>query len=85
MKKEPKNVTKNKDALKKLGQRLRSLRKFKGYKTAEEAALKFEIQRSQYTRYESGNANINYLTLIELLDKMEISITDFFSEGFDEK
>ena len=83
MEKEPKNVTKNKEALEKLGQRLRTLRKLKGYKTAEEAALKLEIQRSQYTRYESGTANINYLTLIELLDKMEISITDFFSEGFE--
>lgn len=73
-----------KNSLKNLGQRLKELRKLYGYKTAEEFALKLNIQRSQYTRYESGTSNINYLTLIEILNKMEIPIKDFFSEGFEE-
>ena len=79
----PQRETFNAEALNKLGKRLRQYRKEKGYNTAEDAANKLEIQRSQYTRYESGTSNINYLTLMEILQKMEIPISEFFSEGFD--
>lgn len=68
--------------LKKLGIRLRELRKEKGYKTAEEAAQYLDIQRAQYTRYEAGS-NITYLKLIEILKKLKIPISEFFSNGFD--
>lgn len=83
MEKKPKREEINQEALKKFGARLRELRKAKGYKTAEAAANKLYIQRAQYTRYESGKANFNYLTMIEVLNKMEIPISEFFSEGFD--
>jgi transcriptional regulator with XRE-family HTH domain len=74
---------KNKEELKKMGARLRYFRKQKEYgQTAEAAAFKLGVQRSQYSRYEAGQ-NINYLTLVELLDKMDVSISEFFSEGFD--
>lgn len=79
------NLTKvdfEKEELKKLGARIRSLRKQLGYKTAESAANEFGIQRSQYTRYEAGT-NLNYVTLVLLLQKMEISVREFFSEGFE--
>lgn len=79
----PKREELNREALEKFGKRLREFRKAKGLKTAEAAALKFGIQRAQYARYESGKANFNYLTLIELLNTMEIPISEFFSEGFD--
>lgn len=82
MQKQSENVLKNEISLKKLGSRLRQLRKLKGYKTAEDAAGAFEMQRAQYTRYEAGS-NLTYLTLIELLEKMNISLKEFFSEGFD--
>lgn len=71
----------NEIELKKLGNRIRSIRKELGHKTAEDAAHFFGFQRSQYTRYEAGS-NLNYLTLVYLLDKMEISLKEFFSEGF---
>ena len=83
MEKIPQRETFNTEALQKLGKRLRQYRKEKGYTTAEEAANKLEIQRSQYTRYESGTSNINYLTLMEVIHKMEIPVSEFFSEGFD--
>lgn len=83
MEKIPQRETFNTEVLQKLGKRLRQYRKEKGYTTAEEAANKLEIQRSQYTRYESGTSNINYLTLMEVLHKMEIPVSEFFSEGFD--
>ena len=74
---------KNQEVLKKLGARLRYFRINKNLgKTAEIAANNLDIQRSQYARYESGN-NLNFLTLVEILDKMDVSITEFFSEGFD--
>lgn len=68
--------------LKKLGSRLRYFRKLKGYKTSEAAALKMEIQRAQYARYEAGQ-NLRYLSLVEVLDKLEVPLSEFFSEGFD--
>lgn len=83
MEKQPQRETFNTEELEKLGKRLREVRKAKGYKTAEDAANKLEIQRSQYTRYESGKSNLNYLTLVEVLYKMNIPISEFFSEGFD--
>jgi len=82
MEKQPERVIKNEEALKRLGNRLRTLRKAKGFTTAEGAADKFGFQRSQYTRYEAGS-NLTYLTLVELLQKMNIPISEFFSEGFD--
>jgi transcriptional regulator with XRE-family HTH domain len=83
MEKQPQRETFNTDELEKLGKRLREIRKEKGYKTAEDAANKLDIQRSQYTRYESGKSNLNYLTLVEVLHKMDIPISEFFSKGFD--
>lgn len=83
MEKKPKREEINQEALEKFGRRLREIRKESGLKTAEEAALKFGIQRAQYARYESGKSNFNYLTLIELLNKMEIPLSEFFSKGFD--
>lgn len=82
MEKEPEILIKNKEALKKLGNRLKEIRLSKGYKSAEAGALDFNVNRVQYARYEAGK-NIEYLTLIDLLSKMDISVTDFFSKGFD--
>lgn len=79
---QPEREIKNDQALKKLGARLRELRKQKGFTTAEAAANYYEIQRSQYARYEAGH-NLYYLTLVEILDKMGISLSEFFREGFD--
>lgn len=69
------------ELLDKFGRRLRYFRKQK-YSTAEEAAFFYNFQRAQYSRYESGH-NLNYLTLIKLLEKMEIPVSVFFAEGFD--
>ena len=82
MEETPSKIDFEKVELKKLGARIRSIRKKLGYKTAESAANDFGIQRSQFTRYEAG-ANLNYVTLILLLQKMGVSLKDFFSEGFD--
>lgn len=82
MDKEPANLIRNNQALKKLGARLREIRIDKGHKSAEAAALEFKVNRVQYARYEAGK-NIEYLTLVDLLEKMDISVSEFFSKGFD--
>lgn len=82
MDKVPANLVKNNEALKKLGARLREIRIERGYKSAEAAALKFEVNRVQYARYEAGR-NIEYLTLVDLLERMGVSVSEFFSKGFD--
>lgn len=79
----PKREELNRLALEKFGKRLREIRKQNGFSTAEQAALELGIQRAQYTRYESGKANLNYLTMIEILRAFDISVIDFFSKGFD--
>ncbi len=83
MENKPKREEINQEALERFGKRLREIRKAKGYKTAEAAAYKLEIQRAQYTRYESGKSNLNYLTMIEVLNKLDIPISEFFAQGFD--
>ena len=70
--------------LKKLGKRLKFLRKKKGYTNYEQFAYTFEIGRAQYGRYENG-ANISFKTLLNIINIHDISIPDFFAEGFDEE
>ena len=69
--------------LKNLGKRLRALRKARGYTSSDKFAFSNEINRVQYLRYENG-ANISFLTLVKILEALDISLKEFFSEGFDE-
>lgn len=66
-----------------LGKRFRELRIEKGYDNYEFFAYDNRINRVQYGRYENG-ANISFVTLIKVLNALEISVTEFFAEGFDE-
>lgn len=68
--------------LKKLGKRLKELRIKKGYTNYEYFAFENEIGRAQYGKYETGG-NIQFDTLIRIIKALDISIKDFFSEGFD--
>jgi transcriptional regulator with XRE-family HTH domain len=66
-----------------LGERLKQLRKAKGFSNYEQFAYTYEIGRAQYGRYEKG-ANISFTTLLKILTIHGISLKEFFSEGFDE-
>jgi transcriptional regulator with XRE-family HTH domain len=68
--------------LKKLGKRIKELRIKKGYTNYEYFAFENEIGRAQYGKYETGG-NIQFDTLIRIIKALDISIKDFFSEGFD--
>ena len=67
--------------LKKLGERISSVRKMRGYSSYEEFANKNNLSRAQYGRYEKGK-NLNILTLVKLFKALDISPPEFFSEGF---
>ena len=70
-------------ALGKFGERLRYFRKLKGFSNYEHFAYEVDISRSQYGKYESGG-NIKLSTLIKILNFLEVSLKEFFSEGFDD-
>lgn len=69
------------EELQKLGKRIKQLRISKGYKNYEIFAYEHGINRAQYGQYENGK-NITYTTLIKLMNAFEITIEEFFSEGF---
>ena len=66
----------------KLGIRLKELRKLKGYSNHEDFAYDLDMTRSQYWEYEKGKKNITIFTLNRILKILNISLSDFFSEGF---
>lgn len=70
------------DMIKKLALRIRSLREKKGYTNYEKFAYEHDISRSQYGRYERGE-NLTYLSLVKIAAAFEMSLAEFFSEGFD--
>lgn len=67
--------------LKRLGKRLRHYRKEKGYSNYEHLAFDLGISRSQYGKYENGG-NIKFSTLCKILDHLDVSLKEFFEDGF---
>lgn len=67
-----------------LGNRIKSLRKAAGYSNYEQFAFQNEINRSQYNRYENGE-DLRFSSLLRVLKALNISLKDFFAEGFDEE
>jgi len=68
--------------IEKIGERIKQLRLKKGYTSAENFALDHDIDRSQYGKIERGT-NMRTTTLVIMLRHFDITIDEFFSEGFD--
>lgn len=68
--------------LQKLGERLKQLRIAKGYTNKDFFAYDHRIHPAQYSRYERGQ-DLQYSTLIKLINAFGISVAEFFTEGFD--
>jgi len=66
-----------------LGARLKELRMSKGYSSSEKFALAINLNRTQYHSYEMGKGDIQFTTLVKIVAGLEISLKDFFSEGFE--
>ncbi|WP_205514319.1 helix-turn-helix domain-containing protein [Longitalea arenae] len=70
--------------LKKLGKRIKTLRKEKGFQSYETFAYDIEISRTGMSNYESGAFDdIRMRTLLKIIDGLGITPKEFFSEGFD--
>ena len=70
-----------KEKLVQLGDRLKYYRKLKGYNNYEHLAYDAGISRTQYGKYENGG-NIKFSTLCKILRHLDISLEDFFQDGF---
>ncbi|MCF6306372.1 MAG: helix-turn-helix domain-containing protein [Flavobacteriaceae bacterium] len=70
------------EQLQNLGNRLKQLRKEKGYTNYEIFAFDNNIPRAQYGRYEKGE-DLKFSSLLKVLKALDISLIDFFREGFD--
>ena len=67
----------------KLGEKIKKIRKDKGYTNQEKFAYESNIPRAQYGRYEKGS-NMTILSLYAILKHHKISFKKFFAEGFDD-
>ena len=79
--KNPLSKTEEDIYLKKLGERLRYFRKLRGFSNYEYFAYEIHMSRTQYGKYESGG-NIQFSTLLNILKALDVTIEEFFSEGF---
>ncbi|MDB5119735.1 MAG: transcriptional regulator [Sphingobacteriales bacterium] len=69
--------------LKKLAKRIKNLRVSKGYSNYEHFANESGLSRTQYGKYEVGD-NLKFLTLVKVLKALDIPLSEFFSEGFND-
>lgn len=67
----------------KLGKRMRELRIKKGFNSFEAFAYENDLPRMLYGNYKQGVGNITYKNLLKVVKALGVSISDFFSEGFD--
>lgn len=65
-----------------IGQRLKSLRKAKGYTSPDKFAYDHELNRSQYGKYEAGRTNLTIASLMGIIRHFEISLEAFFKEDY---
>lgn len=65
-----------------LGKRMRELRIKRGYSSFESFAYDNDLPRVLYGNYEKGEGNITYKNLLKVIKALNVSITEFFSEGF---
>lgn len=68
--------------LKKLGERIKSLRIKKGYGNYETFAYEHDLPRAQYGRYERGE-DLRYSSLLKIIAAFDMTLEEFFSEGFE--
>lgn len=68
--------------IKKLAQRIKSLRMEKGYSSYENFAFDHKIHRAQYGRYETGT-DMQFTSLLKIAQAFDMTLEEFFSKGFD--
>lgn len=76
-----KNDAYTQQQLKNLGNKLRELRIERGFTNYEQFAFEHNLPRAQYGRYEQGQ-DLRFSSLLKVLKALDISLEDFFKEGF---
>lgn len=71
--------------LKRVGRKLKELRKKKGYTSHEDFAFDHDIPRVQYWRLEKGQTNLTMKSLVKLLAIHKLSVEEFFQTLKDSK
>ena len=69
--------------VKKIGLRLRQIRKERGFNNSDEFAYEFQLNRSQYGKYEAGSEDLRISSLVKILDKLKISLGEFFNQDYE--
>ncbi|ATP58066.1 transcriptional regulator [Pedobacter ginsengisoli] len=69
--------------VKKIGLRLKQIRKELGFNNSDAFAYEFQLNRSQYGKYEAGSEDLRISSLIKILDKLKISLNDFFNQDYE--
>jgi transcriptional regulator with XRE-family HTH domain len=72
-----------KEQLQKMAKRIKELRLKKGYSSYEYFAYDNNIPRAQYGRYEKGE-DLKFSSLLKILKGLDISLKEFFNEGFED-
>lgn len=67
-----------------LANRIKSLRKAKGYSSYEKFAIEHDISRMQYWRYEKGE-DMRFSSLFKIIQALGMTVDEFFSEGFEDQ
>lgn len=67
----------------KIGNKLKKLRKAKGYSSPDKFAYDHDLNRSQYGKYEAGRNNITIATLLKIITHFELTLEEFFNEDYD--
>lgn len=70
-----------KEQLQKLANQIKDLRIKKGYTSYEYFAYDHNIPRAQDGRYEKGE-DLKFSSLLKVLNGLDISLKEFFEEGF---
>ncbi|MGA9652025.1 helix-turn-helix domain-containing protein [Pedobacter sp.] len=68
--------------LKKIGLRLRIIRKSLGYGNSDKFAHAYDLDRAQYGKYESGTQDLRISSLIKILEKIDYQLSDFFNDEY---
>lgn len=72
----------NKRYIKKLGKRIRSIRK--AHKMTQlDLATKSGMEENAVQRIETGRTNPTFKTLLKIIGALDMVIKDFFNEGFE--
>ena len=66
------------DIAKKVGFNLKQARKDKGL-TQKQVAEKFKMTQQQYSRFENGVFELNYIQIVQLCELFEITPNELFS------